>query len=83
MEAIQGKAAMMEPVISFEINRGVKDTLALKTDVLVYSQSFIRVEENIPIYRKRPPENGRHGWSIDGSKIEPEKPTDLHTESLV
>lgn len=78
-----GKDATMEPMISFEIKCGVKEEGKPKVDILVYEQSYIRVEKDIPLYRKKNRQDGNHGWTIHGERIEPEKPTDFSIDTFI
>jgi hypothetical protein len=48
----------MESVISFDIKLGIKETGNAKADILEYEQSYIRVDANTPIYKKKPGEVG-------------------------
>lgn len=57
-EPISGTDAIIEPAISFEIKRGAKESTQAKVDIHVYEQSYIRVGADVPLYRKKPREDG-------------------------
>lgn len=80
---IAGKDAVLEPAISFDIKLGIKETNRAKVDMLVYEQSYVHIEKDIPLYKKIPREQGSLGWTIHGEQIDPETPKDFSIDSYV
>ncbi|MBX9809578.1 FapA family protein [Candidatus Gracilibacteria bacterium] len=84
LEATETQQPTMEPMISYDIKLGIKDTGATRVNILQYEQSYVKVDNsNVELYIKKPGTLGKAGWDIAGNQIQPEPIKDFNIATYV
>lgn len=79
----KGRDATLEPLISFDIRRGIKNPEQARADIHIHERSYIRVGGDVSIYKKNPATHGISGWTVFGTRIEPPGSRDFSLDSYV